>query len=64
MRRLPPAESSAVLVDVVVRDGKDRPVTDLAAADFEVLEDGVPQTLQQFEPPKSSAVLPVPARSP
>lgn len=56
VRRLPPAESSAVLVDVVVRDGKDRPVTDLAAADFEVLEDGVAQALQQFQPPKRTAV--------
>ena len=43
-----------MLVDVVVRDGKDRPVTDLTAADFEVLEDGVPQTLQQFEGPKGT----------
>ncbi len=49
--RLPSAESTAVLVDVVVRDGKGRPVTDLTAADFEVLEDGGLQTLQQFVPP-------------
>ena len=48
MPRLPPADSNAVLVDVVVRDGKGRPVTDLAAADFEVLEDGVPQVIGQF----------------
>ena len=55
VRRLPAAESTAVLVDVVVRDGKDRPVTDLTAADFEVLEDGVLQTVQQFERPKGVA---------
>ena len=55
--RLPSAESTAVLVDVVVRDGKDRPVTDLAASDFEVLEDGVVQTVQQFEPPRGASAV-------
>ncbi len=38
----------AVLVDVVVRDKKGLPVRDLTQADFEVLEDGVPQTLGSF----------------
>ena len=49
--RLPPAETGTVLVDVIVRDGKGRPVTDLTAADFQVLEDGVAQTLGQFSAP-------------
>ena len=48
---LPPADSTAVLVDVVVRDGKGRPITDLVAGDFEVLEDGTPQVVAQFAPP-------------
>ncbi len=37
------AEAMAVLVDVVVRDKRGQPVTDLAAGDFEVYEDGVLQ---------------------
>lgn len=45
--RLAGTETHQVLVDVIVRDG-DRPVTDLSAAEFEVLEDGVPQVIEQF----------------
>jgi VWFA-related protein len=40
--------STAILVDVVVRDGRGRPVTDLAAADFQIAEDGVRQTIGSF----------------
>ena len=40
----------AVLVDVVVRDKRGQPVRDLTEADFEVLEDGVPQTIGSFTP--------------
>jgi VWFA-related protein len=40
--------STAVLVDVIVRDGHGRPVTDLTAADFEIAEDGVHQTIGSF----------------
>ena len=40
--------TTAMLVDVVVRDGKGRPVTDLTAADFELREDGTPQALGSF----------------
>jgi VWFA-related protein len=40
--------SNEVLVDVVVRDKKDRLIRDLTAADFEVFEDGVKQTPQWF----------------
>jgi VWFA-related protein len=39
------AQTTAVLVDVVVRDKRGQPVTDLAPADFEILEDGVPQEI-------------------
>jgi VWFA-related protein len=42
------AYSTAVLVDVVVRDGKGHPVTDLTAADFELQEDGVAQAIGSF----------------
>ncbi|MBI2828226.1 MAG: VWA domain-containing protein [Acidobacteria bacterium] len=37
-----------VRVDVIVHDKKGEPVTDLTAADFEVLEDGRPQAIEQF----------------
>ena len=40
--------ATAVLVDVVVRDRKGRPVTDLSAADFVVMEDGVRQSVDTF----------------
>jgi VWFA-related protein len=42
------AATTAILVDVVVRDRKGRPVTDLSAADFEVAEDGVLQKVDTF----------------
>ncbi len=37
-----------VRVDVIVTDDKGNPVTNLDQKDFEVLEDGVPQTVQTF----------------
>lgn len=37
-----------VLLDVVVKDKRGRAVTDLAAADFEVFEDGVKQPIESF----------------
>ena len=39
------AEATAVVVDVVVRDKQGKPVTDLTAKDFELLEDNVPQEI-------------------
>ena len=42
------AGATAVLVDVVVRDKRGRPVLDLAADDFEIFEDAVRQTLGSF----------------
>jgi len=38
-----------VRVDATVTDKKGQPVTDLKAADFEVTEDGKPQTVEQFK---------------
>jgi VWFA-related protein len=40
--------TAEVALDVVVRDKKGRPVRDLAAADFEIYEDGVRQQLDSF----------------
>jgi VWFA-related protein len=37
-----------VQVDAVVTDGKGKPVTDLSADDFEVLQDGKPQEITNF----------------
>ena len=37
-----------VRVDVIVSDSKGQPVTDLAQTDFEILEDGKPQKIEQF----------------
>jgi VWFA-related protein len=54
-----------VQVDAVVTDSKDRPVTDLRAEDFEILQDGKPQAITNFSyiklghnapPPKVAAV--------
>ena len=41
--------TSAVTLDVVVRDKKGHMVRDLTAADFEVYEDGVKQPVESFE---------------
>src|SRR5690606_2723924 len=39
------AQATAIMVDVVVRDRRGNPVTDLKPGDFELLEDGVPQEI-------------------
>jgi len=39
------ASATAIIVDVVVRNRQGAPVTDLRLEDFELLEDGVPQTI-------------------
>src|SRR5580692_13021834 len=54
-----------VLVDVVVTNGKGDAVTGLQKQDFEVLEDGKPQTISSFEehhgaPPTQIKVPPLP----
>ncbi len=41
-------ETAAVLLDVVVRDRRGRPIPDLTASDFEVYEDGVRQQIESF----------------
>ena len=40
--------SNEVRLDVVVKDKKGRPIRDLKASDFEILEDGVPQRVESF----------------
>jgi VWFA-related protein len=40
--------TTAVMVDVVVRDRRGRPVTDLSADDFELYESGVQQSIASF----------------
>ena len=40
--------TNEVLLDVIVRDQKNRMVKDLTAADFSVTEDGVPQKIESF----------------
>src|SRR3954463_2298162 len=42
------SSATAILVDVVVRDKKGHPVTDLTAADFLVSEDSAPQKIDSF----------------
>lgn len=44
------AAASGVVVDVVVRDKRGRPVSNLTEADFSIYEDGVPQKVVAFEP--------------
>ena len=40
--------SNEVRLDVVVKDKKGHPIRDLKTADFEILEDGVPQKIESF----------------
>jgi VWFA-related protein len=40
--------TTAILVDVVVRDRKGRPLTDMNAAEFSLYEDGTPQKIDTF----------------
>ncbi|MGI8672794.1 MAG: VWA domain-containing protein, partial [Luteitalea sp.] len=42
---------TAVVVDLIVRDRRGQPVTDLTADDFEVYEDGMRQTVGSFRLP-------------
>lgn len=51
---------TAVLVDIVVRDRRGQPVHDLAQSDFQVLEDGVPQTIGSFTRVSEGAVVALP----
>jgi VWFA-related protein len=54
-----------VVLDVVVRDKKGRPVKNLAASDFEVYEDGVRQQIESFRlVSREPAAEPSPKESP
>jgi VWFA-related protein len=53
-----------VRVDVIVTDGKQQPVMDLTLDDFEVLEDGKPQKVEQFRLIKIDGNVPVGAPPP
>lgn len=43
------SSTAAVIVDVVVRDNAGRPVTNLSADDFEILEGGTRQAVKTFQ---------------
>lgn len=57
------SKAPLVLVDVVVTNEKDEPVSDLLQKEFEVLENGQPQTVSFFEehkaPSPGSAKMPI-----
>ena len=57
------AETTVVYLDFVVRDARGRPVTDLQAADFEVLEDGGVQPLVWFDRSNAASAAGLPAAS-
>ncbi len=59
-----PTQVSAILVDVVVRDRKGDPVPGLTAADFEITEDGVTQTMGSLTPVFKAPPLPAGAPAP
>src|SRR5260370_23748979 len=48
--------SQEVMLDVVVRDKKGRPVHDLTAGDIEVTDDGVPQKIRGFRMVKGAGI--------
>ncbi|BCS35246.2 hypothetical protein TBR22_A44730 [Luteitalea sp. TBR-22] len=54
--------STAIVVDVVVRDGKGQLVTDLTPEDFELYEDGLRQTVGSFSIANRGAGIAVAAR--
>ena len=62
------AQTAAVVVDVVVRDKKGKLVRDLTAADFTILEDGAPQTVDSLRivdsAPAAKVEAPTTAASP
>ncbi len=60
--------ANEVVLDIVVRDKKGRPVKDLTAKDFEVMEDGVKQEITSFrlvikEPPEAASLAVANTRS-
>jgi len=57
------ASATAVVLDVVVRDGRNRPVVDLGFRDFEIYEDGVRQALGSFSAPAATIDQPPPVEA-
>jgi VWFA-related protein len=57
------ASTAGVVVDVVVRDKRGRPVPGLVPDDFQLYEDGAPQRITSFEPVGVSAVNDQPGRA-
>jgi VWFA-related protein len=53
------AETRIVLVDVVVTDSKGNPVPNLQKSNFQIFEDGRPQTISFFEEHKKTKPVPV-----
>jgi VWFA-related protein len=53
-------QAPSVVVDVIVTDKKGRHVGDLAASDFAVFDNGVPQKIVTFVPPAGAALSPAP----
>ncbi len=60
------ASSEAVVVDVVVTKGRDEPVTGLRKEDFQIAEDGKPQSANYFEEhaPDNAPADPLPQMPP
>jgi VWFA-related protein len=58
------AEASAVVLDVVVRDARGRPVTSLGRADFAVFEGRARQTITVFEGPAARRTVAAPGPAP
>jgi VWFA-related protein len=52
-QEVPAVRAEIVRLDVVVTDAKGTPVLDLTREDFQVLEDGKPQPLTNFEPTRA-----------
>ncbi len=55
------AETALMEVEVRVTDGKGRPIADLRKEEFELLENGVPQTISTFEFVRQAGRTPSPA---
>jgi hypothetical protein len=55
---------SFVRVDAIVTDKQGNPVVDLKQTDFDVLEDGKPQTIETFRFVKADGAAPVEAQRP
>jgi VWFA-related protein len=62
--RLAPAVAQLVVVDVFVTDSKGRPVSNLVASDFEMLDDHRRVEIAAFEGPKSGPEASAPSRAP